>query len=47
MARRYSLPLSAIRNLIYKWQHCRERTPIQEEKSRFELVTGTQIVTSR
>jgi hypothetical protein len=28
MARRYSLPLSAVKNVTYKCQHCRERTPI-------------------
>jgi hypothetical protein len=28
MARRYSLPLSAVKNVTYKGQHCRERTPI-------------------
>ncbi len=28
MARRYSLPLSALKNVTYKCQHCRERTPI-------------------
>jgi hypothetical protein len=28
MARRYSLLLSAVKNVTYKCQHCRERTPI-------------------
>jgi hypothetical protein len=28
MARRYSLPLLAVKNVTYKCQHCRERTPI-------------------
>jgi hypothetical protein len=28
MARRYSLPLSAVKNVTYKCQHCRERAPI-------------------
>jgi hypothetical protein len=28
MARRYSLPLSAVKNVAYKCQHCRERTSI-------------------
>jgi hypothetical protein len=28
MARRYSLPLSAVKNVTSKCQHCRERTPI-------------------
>jgi hypothetical protein len=28
MARRYSLPLSAVKNVTYKCMHCRERTPI-------------------
>jgi hypothetical protein len=28
LARRYSLPLSAVKNVTYKCQHCRERTPI-------------------
>ncbi len=28
MARRYSLPLSAVNNVTYKCQHCRERMPI-------------------
>ncbi len=28
MARHYSLPLSALKNVTYKCQHCRERTPI-------------------
>jgi hypothetical protein len=28
MARRYSLPLSAIAYVVYKCQHCRERSPI-------------------
>jgi hypothetical protein len=28
MARRYSLPLSAVKNVTYKYHHCRERTPI-------------------
>jgi hypothetical protein len=28
MARCYRLPLSAVKNVTYKWQHCRERTPI-------------------
>jgi hypothetical protein len=28
MTRRYSLPLSAVKNVTYKCQHCRERAPI-------------------
>jgi hypothetical protein len=41
MARRYSLPLSAVKNVTYKCQHCRERTSIPVKYTRRPPCTRT------